>query len=162
MLSDAVTLNIPTPPALTPFSTMVISEGTEIIGDTPSYSITFIEKLPVPTFPAASDAVHVTVVVPIWNVAPDSAEHVGPTVTAKLSEALTENVVVEFVEPCSRLIVISAGTVMTGAVVSRLVVTANVDFIPFYNENSAFLAALLRSKLSLLFIFKIIGCEQYL
>ena len=40
-----------------------------------------------PEFPAASDAVHVTVVVPIPNIEPDGLSHVGPDVTATLSVA---------------------------------------------------------------------------
>ena len=102
--------------------------GTVTVGAVESYSTTIISKLAVPVFPAASAAVHVTVLVPIWKVSPDSTEHVGPTVTAKLSVALTENMAVEFVEPCGRLIVISAGMLMTGAVVSRFTVTSKVDF----------------------------------
>ena len=36
-------------------------------------------------FPAPSDAVQVTVVVPIPNIEPDGLSHVGPDVTATLS-----------------------------------------------------------------------------
>ena len=39
--------------------------------------------------PAASDAVHVTVVLPIENTEPDSGLHVGPLVTPTLSAAVT-------------------------------------------------------------------------
>ena len=46
-------------------------------------------KLPAPLFPAASDAIHVTVVVPIENIVPDAGVHVGPVVTAMLSVAVT-------------------------------------------------------------------------
>ena len=38
-----------------------------------------------PVFPAPSDAVQVTVVVPIPNIEPDGLSHVGPDVTATLS-----------------------------------------------------------------------------
>ena len=46
-------------------------------------------KLAVPEFPAASDAVHVTVVVPIPNIEPDGLSHVGPDVTERSSVAVT-------------------------------------------------------------------------
>ena len=47
-----------------------------------------IVKLVVPSFPAASDAVHVIVVIPIGNMVPDAGVHVGPLVTATLSVAV--------------------------------------------------------------------------
>mgnify|MGYP003718741483 CR=1 FL=1 len=43
-------------------------------------------KLVEPSFPAESDAVHVTVVVPIGNKKPEDGEHVGPEVTPTLSD----------------------------------------------------------------------------
>ena len=46
-------------------------------------------KLVEPSFPAESDAVHVTVVTPIENIVPDAGVHVGPLVTATLSVAVT-------------------------------------------------------------------------
>ena len=46
-------------------------------------------KLVAPTFPAESDAVHVTSVIPIGNMVPDAGVHVGPLVTATLSVAVT-------------------------------------------------------------------------
>ena len=46
-------------------------------------------KLVVPVFPAASVAVHVTVVTPIGNMVPEAGSHVGPLVTATLSVAVT-------------------------------------------------------------------------
>ena len=48
-----------------------------------------IVKLVEPSFPASSDAVHVTSVIPIGNIVPDSGVHVGPLVTATLSVAVT-------------------------------------------------------------------------
>ena len=53
---------------------------------------TVTSKLSVPVFPAASDAVHVTFVVPIENVEPDVTLHVGPDVTSLSSVAETEYV----------------------------------------------------------------------
>ena len=46
-------------------------------------------KLVVPVFPAASVAVHVTVVTPIGNMVPEAGSQVGPLVTATLSVAVT-------------------------------------------------------------------------
>ena len=46
-------------------------------------------KLVDPSFPASSDAVHVTSVIPIENMVPDAGVHVGPLVTATLSVAVT-------------------------------------------------------------------------
>ena len=46
-------------------------------------------KLVDPSFPASSDAVHVTSVIPIENIVPDAGVHVGPLVTATLSVAVT-------------------------------------------------------------------------
>ena len=46
-------------------------------------------KLAVPVLPAASDAVHVTVVVPIPNIEPDGLSHAGPDVTERSSVAVT-------------------------------------------------------------------------
>ena len=50
---------------------------------------TVIVKLAVPTFPAASVAVQVTVVVPTGKLEPEDGEQVGPEVTAMLSDAVT-------------------------------------------------------------------------
>ena len=47
-------------------------------------------KLAVPVFPAASDAVQVTVVVPIEKDVPDNLSHVGPDVTERSSVAVIE------------------------------------------------------------------------
>ena len=51
-------------------------------------------KLAVPTFPAASDAVQVTVVVPTEKLEPEDGEQVGPEVTPTSSDAVTVNVIV--------------------------------------------------------------------
>ena len=77
-------------------------------------------------FPAASDAVHVTVVVPIENVEPEAGSQVGPVVTAMLSDAVTSNVTAvpdSLIEEDDML----DGTVMVGAVSSvNVTVTVNV------------------------------------
>ena len=56
-----------------------------VVSGAPS-KITVTVKLAVPTFPAASLAVHVTVVVPIGNKKPEDGEQVGPEVTLTLSD----------------------------------------------------------------------------
>ena len=75
-------------------------------------------KLAVPTFPAASDAVQVTVVVPTGNVEPEEGEQVGPEVTPTSSDAVTVNIrciyPVELVVDFAML----DGTVIIGRVVS--------------------------------------------
>ena len=79
--------------------------------------VTVTVKLAVPTFPAASDAVQVTVVVPTWKLEPEDGEQVGPEVTPTSSDGVTVNAIVlpaglevEFV--------MLDGTVTTGGVVS--------------------------------------------
>ena len=46
-----------------------------------SSKMTVTVNVPVPTFPAASDAVQVTVVVPTEKLEPEDGEQVGPEVT---------------------------------------------------------------------------------
>ena len=82
-----------------------------------SSEMTVTVNVPVPSFPAASVAVQVTVVVPTEKLEPEGGEQVGPEVTPTSSDAVTVNVIVlpaELeVEPV-RL----DGTVTTGGVVS--------------------------------------------
>ena len=84
-------------------------------------------KLAVPTFPAASDAVQVTVVVPTEKLEPEDGEQVGPEVTPTSSDAVTVNVIVlpaELeVEPV-RL----DGTFTVGGVVSSVGIVALVVY----------------------------------
>ena len=75
-------------------------------------------KLAVPVFPAASDAVQVTVVVPSEKLEPEDGEQVGPEVTATLSDAVTLNVVVSPPEPSTSVTVTLLGTLTTGGVAS--------------------------------------------
>ena len=75
-------------------------------------------KLALPTFPAASVAVHVTVVVPSEKLEPEDGEQVGPEVTATLSDAVTLNVVVSPPEPSTSVTVTLLGTLTTGGVAS--------------------------------------------
>ena len=71
-----------------------------------------------PSFPAASDAQHVTVVVPIGNVEPDDFVHVGPLTTSLSSVAETENVTAVVPFGSSVETVMSFGTLTVGEVVS--------------------------------------------
>ena len=83
-------------------------------------------KLAVPMFPAASDAVHVTAVVPTGNTVPGGEEHVGPLVTPTSSVAVTSNVIV-VPEDTEDVADTSAGTVTVGAVTSvNVTVIVNV------------------------------------
>ena len=70
-------------------------------------------------FPAASVAVHVTVVVPTGNAEPEAGEQVGPEVTPTSSVAvtLTGFQLIVPLEPRDPN-VMSAGTLTIGAVVS--------------------------------------------
>ena len=67
-------------------------DGTITIGRVVSAApskTTVIVKLAVPTFPAASVAVQVTVVAPTEKLEPEDGEQVGPEVTPTLSDAQT-------------------------------------------------------------------------
>ena len=82
-------------------------------------------KLPVPTFPAASVAVQVTVVVPTGNnILPEDQSQIGPEVTPMLSDAVTINVIgssksVQPLPSLSEVVYVKLdGTVTTGGVVS--------------------------------------------
>ena len=75
-------------------------------------------KLEVPVLPAASDAEHVTVVVPTEKLVPDVGVHVGPLVTSLSSLAETEYVMVGVPVGVSVETVMSEGTVTVGSVLS--------------------------------------------
>ena len=70
---------------------IVITGG--VVSAAPS-KVTVTVNVPVPTFPAASDAVQVTVVVPTGKLEPEDGEQVGPEVTPVSSDAVTLNVIV--------------------------------------------------------------------
>jgi hypothetical protein len=80
-------------------------------------ALTVTVKLAVPTFPAASVAVHVTVVVPTENIEPEADEQVGPEVMPILSVALKINDTV-LPEVLNAETDMSTGTSTTGRVVS--------------------------------------------
>ena len=69
-----------------------MSDGTFTVGGVTSTYVTVTVKLAVSVFPAASDAVQVTVVGgPTGNNEPEAYEQVGPEVTLTLSVAETSN-----------------------------------------------------------------------
>ena len=74
-------------------------------------------NVPVPVFPAASDAVQVTVVVPTGKLEPEDGEQVGPEVTPTSSDAVTVNVTVLPAELEVEFVMLD-GTVTTGGVMS--------------------------------------------
>ena len=76
-------------------------------------SITVTVKLAVPTFPAESLAVQVTVVVPIGKLEPEDGEQVGLEVTSTSSDAVTVNVTVLPAELEVESVMLG-GTVRTG------------------------------------------------
>lgn len=93
-----------------------MSSGTVMVGGVVSCTVTVNDAVPV--LPAASVAVHVTVVVvPIENIEPDSGVQVTPTGPSTLSSADTSY---RTTAPSALVAssVISSGTVITGVVVS--------------------------------------------
>ena len=68
-------------------------------------------------FPHASDAVQVTIVVPIGKLEPEGGKQVGPEVTATSSDAVTLNVIVLPAELEVEDVELD-GTVTVGGVVS--------------------------------------------
>ena len=83
-----------------------------------SSKITVTVNVPVPTFPAASDAVQVTAVVPTEKLEPEDGEQVGPEVTPMSSDAVTLNVIVLPAELEVEWDVELDGTATVGEVVS--------------------------------------------
>ena len=61
-----------------------------IVGGSASCTVTV--KVSVVVFPAVSDAVHVTVVVPIENVEPEAGSHVRSLAAGLMKVAVTSNV----------------------------------------------------------------------
>ena len=89
--------------------------GTVMIGGVVS-AVRVTVKLEVPTFPAASDAVQVTVVVPAEKLEPEGGEQVIPEVTPTLSVALAIKVIISGGKALEFIML--DGTVTTGGVVS--------------------------------------------
>ena len=85
-VSVALAVNVTwAPPG--PVAGTLIGPGTLRTGGVVSWTVTGNELLPV--FPWLSVAVHVTVVVPSWNVLPDAGAHVGVRLPSTRSTADT-------------------------------------------------------------------------
>ena len=89
-----------------------------VVSSTTSSKMIVTVNVPVPVFPAASDAVQVTVVVPTEKLEPEDGEQVGPEVTPTLSDAVTVNVIVLPAELEVEDVELD-GTVTVGGVVSE-------------------------------------------
>jgi hypothetical protein len=115
-IAEAVKLTV-TPAALV--ASLKIFAGTAITGAIVSRTVTVKEALPV--FPRASVAEQVTVVAPIAKIEPEAGEQIG--VNTPLTVSVADDVKVT-VAPAALVasLMIFAGTVTTGAVVSRTVI----------------------------------------
>ena len=114
-----------------------------ISGVVPSKVIVIV-KLFVPTFPAASVAVHVTVVLPIGKLEPEDGEQVGPEATPTLSDAETVNGIVLPAGLEVEFDMLVRTTFTVGGVVSSgtphwvlIIVTVNVSVPRFPAASSA-------------------------
>ena len=102
-------------------------------------STTFIVKLALPVFPAASDALHTTVELPTENNDPDDGLQFGPDVTPTLSVAvaLTNDTVVS--DPVVTT-AMSSGVKTIGAVVSSSLNTTVIVKLEVLTLSAASLA----------------------
>jgi hypothetical protein len=98
-------------------------------------SCTVTVKLPLDEFPAASTAVTVTIVVPSANTEPEAGELLVATLPLTASVALVVKLTVAPL-PLIASVVMFAGTVMTGPLVSRTV-TVNVPLDEFPAASTA-------------------------
>jgi hypothetical protein len=71
-------------------ASVVMFAGSVSVGGAESRTVTV--NVPEPVFPRVSEAVHVTVVVPIGNVEPDAGEHVGVIEPSTVSLAVAVKV----------------------------------------------------------------------
>ena len=97
-----------------------MSGGTFTVGLITSVSVTVTVNVPVPVFPAASDAVQVTVVVSTEKNEPEAGEQVGSEVTLTLSVAETSNEILA-PELLAAETVMSDGTFTVGRITSAYV-----------------------------------------
>ena len=118
---------------LGPNAEAVISAGSVRTGGV--VSLTVMVKEAEPTLPAASVAVHVTVVVPNEKVEPEPGEQIAGSEPLAMSVADAEKVATAPLGPVASF-VIEAGTVKTGGVVSRTV-TVKVPWIELPEESVA-------------------------
>ena len=89
-----------------------------------------------PTFPAASEAVQVTVALPIGNVVPVGGEQVGISEPFTMSVADAEKVATAPLGPVASRIVGSPNIVTTGGVVSTTV-TVKLALALLFEESVA-------------------------
>ena len=89
--------------------------------------MTVTVNVPVPVFPAASDAVQVTVVVPTEKLEPEAGEQVGPEATLTSSDAVTVNVIILPAELEVEPVKLD-GTFTVGGVVSNVGIVALVVY----------------------------------
>src|ERR1022692_306967 len=108
---------------------VVMSEGTVTTGAVVSTSVTVTLKDLEPVLPCASVALQVTVVVPSVKLAPEAGVQLGGMGPSMLSLADAVKVTV-FPEATVVVVVMSAGTVTTGAVVSTSVTVTLKDLEP--------------------------------
>jgi hypothetical protein len=112
--SVAEAANVTAAPA-GPVASAVIGAGTLIAGGVVSVTVTV--NVADALLPAASRAVHVTVVAPVANTLPEAGEHAVASLPSTLSLALALNVTVAPPGPVAS-VVIGAGTVIAGGVMS--------------------------------------------
>ncbi len=122
-VSVAVAVNVTTAPAEL-VASVVISAGTVTTGSVVSRTVTV--KVADPVLPAVSVAEQVTVVVPSGKVLPDAGVQTGVIEPSTVSVAVAVNVTTAPAELVAS-VVISAGTVTTGSVVSRTVTVKVAD-----------------------------------
>ena len=122
-MSVAVAVNVTTAPAEL-VASVVISAGTVTTGSVVSRTVTV--KVADPVLPAVSVAEQVTVVGPSGKVLPDAGVQTGVIEPSTVSVAVAVNVTTAPAELVAS-VVISAGTVTTGSVVSRTVTVKVAD-----------------------------------
>jgi len=126
-LSVADAENVTTAPD-PPVASTVMGAGTDTVGGTVSFDCTVTVNEALPVLPWESVAVHVTVVVPRGNVLPEAGEQLGVSEPETRSLADAENVTTV---PAGLLVavVIAAGTVTEGGVVSTTATSNDFDAV---------------------------------
>ena len=111
-------------------------DGTVMVGRISSVYVTVTVKSSVPVFPAASDAVQVTVVGgPTEKNEPEAGEQVGPEVTLTLSVAVTSNVT-DAPDGSDEVVDMLDGTVMVGRISSVYVTVTVKSSVPVFPDIS--------------------------
>ena len=97
--------------------------------------VTVTVKSSVPVFPAASDAVQVTVVVVTEKNEPEAGEQVGPEVTLTLSVAVTSNVTA-VPDGSDEVVDMLDGTVMVGEIASVVWPACGAPYTPCGKDHT--------------------------